>query len=163
MKKVLLILILFSFVNCQKKTAYFNLSILNKDYNLNLQTGEYKMEWYNNYSDKIKLTQNEKEKINELIFKYHLDTLKGIKLVEDNKNSIMPYFNDVFILKKEKDTVSRIDISRQAILNSKFTKTEIDILNFRKDIFELLEENPDFRRNLDTLEVAEKKVQRLFL
>ena len=84
-------------------------------------------------------------------------------LVEDNKNSIMPYFNDVFILKKEKDTVSRIDISRQAILNSKFTKTEIDILNFRKDIFELLEENPDFRRNLDTLEVAEKKVQRLFL
>ncbi|MGL2962202.1 hypothetical protein ACSVH2_00100 [Flavobacterium sp. RSB2_4_14] len=163
MKKVLLILILLSFVNCKKKTAYFNLSILNQDYNLNLQTGEYKMEWYNNYSDKIKLTQNEKEKINELIFKYHLDTLKGIKLVEDNKNSIMPYFNDVFILKEEKDTVSRIDISRQANLNSKFTKTEIDILNFRKDIFELLEENSDFRRNLDTLEVAKKKVQRLFL
>jgi hypothetical protein len=163
MKKVILILILLSFVNCKKKTAYFNLSILNKDYNLNLQTGEYKMEWYHKYSDKIKLTQNEKEKINELIFKYHLDTLKGIKLVEDNKNLIMPYFNDVFILKEEKDTVSRIDISRQAKLNSKFTKTEIDILNFRKDIFELLEENSDFRRNLDTLEVAKKKVQRIFL
>ena len=163
MKKVLLILILFSFVYCKKKTTPFNLSILNKDYNLNLQTGEFKMEWYTNYSDKIKLTQNEKEKINELIFKYNLDTIEGVKLVEDYKNSIMPSFNDIFILKEGKDTVSRIGISRNANLNSKFTKTEIDIVNFKNDIFELLNENSDFRRNLDTLKVADKKVRRLFL
>jgi biotin synthase-like enzyme len=46
---------------------------------------------------------------------------------------------------------------------SKLDKTEIDIYNFKEELFQLLNENKDFQKNMDTLKVAKKNDTRLFL
>jgi biotin synthase-like enzyme len=59
---------------------------------------------------------------------------------------------------------SKIYISTQVNLKvSKLDKTEIDIYNFKEELFQLLNENKDFQKNMDTLKVAKKNDTRLFL
>lgn len=164
MQKIFLVLFIFFLVNCSRKVDNIDLSISNTDYKLDLKTGEFKIDWYGNYKDTVRFSKKENEKINELIYKYHLDTLKGEKSVCGNEILIMPNFNDVFTLKKENSITSKIYISTQVSLEkSKPNKTEIDIFNFKEDFFKLLNQNKDFKRNMDTLKVAKKSDRRLFL
>jgi hypothetical protein len=164
MKKIFLTLFILFLVNCSKKVDDFDLSISNNNYKLDLKTGEFKIVWYGNYKDTVRFSKNENEKIKELIYKYHLDTLKGEKWVCENEILIMPNFNDILTLKKENSITSKIYISTQVSLEkSKPNKTEIDIFNFKEDFLKLLNENKDFKRNMDTLKVAKKSDRRLFL
>jgi hypothetical protein len=164
MKKIFLILFTFFLVNCSRKVDSFDLSISNADYKLDVKTGEFKIDWYGNYKDTVRFSKTENEKINELIYKYHLDTLKGEKWVCENEILIMPNFNDVLTLKKENSITSKLYISTQVSLEkSKPNKTEIDIFNFKEDFFKLLNGNKDFKKNMDTLKVAKKNDRRLFL
>jgi hypothetical protein len=164
MKNIFLFLFLFYFSSCSKKTEIYDLYISNAHYKLNIKTGEFNIDWYKNYKDIIRFSENEKKRINELIYKYHLDNLKGEKYVFGKENLIMPNFNDQFILKKENTIKSKIYISTQVNLKvSKLDKTEIDIYNFKEELFQLLNENKDFQKNMDTLKVAKKNDTRLFL
>ena len=128
MKKIFLILFTYFLVNCSRKVDSFDLFISNADYKLDVKTGEFKIDWYGNYKDTVRFSKTENEKINELIYKYHLDTLKGEKWVCENEILIMPNFNDVLTLKKENSITSKLYISTQVSLEkSKPNKTEIDI------------------------------------
>ncbi|WP_353170746.1 hypothetical protein [Flavobacterium sp.] len=79
MKNKILILITFILISCSKKQENFDLSISNSNYELNLKTGDFKINWYNNYMDKIELSEIEKNQIIELIFKYQINKIKGKK------------------------------------------------------------------------------------
>ncbi|UQD56709.1 hypothetical protein [Flavobacterium sp. K5-23] len=164
MKKILLILFTILLLNCSKKADTFDLSISNHNYKLDIETGELNIDWYRNYKGQVQFSKEENEKINELIYKYHLDTLKGEKWVCGNEILIMPNFNDVITLKKKNSITSKIYISTQVSLEkSKPNKTEIDIFNFKEEFFKILNKNGDFKRNMDTLKIAKENDKRLFL
>ncbi len=164
MKNIFLVLFIFLFVCCSKKTENYDLYISNINYQLNIKTGEFKIDWYKKYHGNIRFSKKEKKRINELIYLYHLNTLNGEKYVYGKEYLIMPNFNDEFILKKENLIESKIYISTQVNLKeSKLNKTEIDIFNFKEELFKLLKENKDFQKNMDTLKVAKKNDRRLFL
>ena len=158
---ILITVILFS---CTKKYEKFDLDISNSNYELNIKTGDFKINWYNNYRGKISLTKNEKTEINKLILDYNLDIIKGEKYVFGENPLIMPNFNDKFTITKNNKKVSEIIISTQVSLEkSKLNQSEIEIYKFRTEIFKLLNQNIDFIRNMDTLRIANKKIRRIFL
>jgi hypothetical protein len=164
MKNIFLASFIFFLVSCSRKVENYDLYISNVNYQLNTKTGEFKINWYRNYKDIVRFSTNEKEQINELLYKYHLDTLNGEKYVFGKEYLIMPNFNDEFTLKKNNLIKSKIYISTQVNLKeSKLNKTEIDIFNFKKELFKLLKENKDFQKNMDTLKVAKENDKRLFL
>ena len=164
MTRQILILIAFILLSCSKKQVNYDLYISNSNYELNLKTGDLKINWYNNYKDKIELSTNEKNQINKLIFKYNVDTFKGEKNVFGEEPLIMPNFNDKFTLTKNNKIESEISISTQVNLEkSKLNKIDADIYNFKTEIFKLLSQNKDFERNMDTVKIANKKIKRLFL
>jgi hypothetical protein len=164
MKSLYLTFIAFFLMNCSKKEENYDLFISNSNYQLAIENGEFKIDWYKNYKSVINFSKSEKEKIYELLSKYHLETLNGERHVYGKQNLIMPNFNDVFTLKKDNLIKFKIIISSQVNLKeSKLNKSEIDIYNFKEELFKLLRENKDFQKNMDTLEVAQKSVKRLFL
>lgn len=164
MKNSYWILIVFFLLNCSKKENQYNLYISNSNYQLDIETGEFKIDWYKNYKNIINFSKSEKERINELLDKYHLETLNGEKYVYPKQNLVMPNFNDEFTLKKGSSIKCKIYISSQVNLKeSKLNKSEIDIFNFKEELFKLLKKNEDFQKNMDTLEIAQKSVKRLFL
>jgi hypothetical protein len=164
MKNQILIVITFILLSCSKRQGNYDLYISNSNYELNLKTGDFKINWYNNYKDKIELSKNEKNQIKKLIFKYNVDTLKGEKNVFSEAPLIMPNFNDKFTLTKNNKIESEISISTQVNLEeSKLNNIDTDIYNFKTEIFKLLSQNKDFERNMDTVKVANKKIKRLFL
>ncbi|EIA07771.1 hypothetical protein HJ01_02930 [Flavobacterium frigoris PS1] len=164
MKNQILFLITFILLSCSKRQENFDLYISNSNYELNLKTGDFKINWYNDYKDKIELSKNEKNQIRKLIFKYNVDTFKGEKNVFGEEPLIMPNFNDKFTLAIDNKIESEISISTQVNLEkSKLNKIDTDIYNFKTEIFKLLSENKDFERNMDTVKIANKKIKRLFL
>jgi hypothetical protein len=164
MKNKILISLIFLAISCSKKTENYDLYISNVNYKLNTKTGEFNIDWYNNYKSNIRFSKTEKEKINELLYKYHLDTVKGEKHIFGKEYVIMPNFNDEFIVKENELIKSKIYISTQVNLKeSKLNKSEIDIFNFKVEIFNLLKVNKDFQKNMDTLKVAKTNDKRLFL
>jgi hypothetical protein len=131
---------------------------------LNIETGEFKIDWYKNYKSEIEFSKSEKENFNRLIEKYSIEKLKGENYVFGKENLIMPNFNDEITLKKENQLKSKIYISTQVNLNkSKLNKREIDIFRFKQELFALLNKNKDFKKNMDTLEIAKKTDKRIFL
>lgn len=164
MKNIYIIFTLLILISCSKKENKYELYISNSNYSLNIETGEFKIDWYKNYKNKIEFTKNEKQNFNELIEKYSIEKLKDENYVFGKKNLIMPNFNDEITIKKENQIKSKIYISTQVNLNkSKLNKSEIDIFRFKQELFSLLNKNKDFKKNMDTLEVAKKTVKRLFL
>ena len=164
MKNILFVLLTILVINCSKKVDNYDLTISNNNYKLDLKTGEFKMDWYKNYKSTIEFSINEKEQINELIYKYSIEKLKGEKFVFGKEYLIMPNFNDEFIVKKENQIKSKIYISTQVNLKeSKLNKTEINIFMFKEELFILLNKNREFKNNMDTLKVAKKTDRRLFL
>ncbi|OCB72828.1 hypothetical protein [Flavobacterium crassostreae] len=164
MKNQILILITLILLSCSKRQENIDLYISNSNYELNLKTGDFKINWYNNYKDKIELSKNEKNQIRKLIFKYNVDTFKGEKNVFGEELLIMPNFNDKFTLVINNKIESEISISKQVKLEkSKLNKIDTDIYNFKTEIFKLLSQNKDFERNMDTVKLANKKIKRLFL
>ncbi|MGA9638561.1 hypothetical protein, partial [Flavobacterium sp.] len=73
MKNKILISLIFLAISCSQKPENYDLYISNVNYKLNTKTGEFKIDWYNNYESNIRFSKTEKEKINELLHKYHLD------------------------------------------------------------------------------------------
>jgi hypothetical protein len=164
MKNQILILITLILLSCSKRQENIDLYISNSNYELNLKTGDFKINWYNNYKDKIELSKNEKNQIRKLIFKYNVDTFKGEKNVFGEEPLIMPNFNDKFTLVINNKIESEISISTQVKLEkSKLNKIDTAIYNFKTEIFKLLSQNKDFERNMDTVKIANKKIKRLFL
>ncbi|MBC7556559.1 MAG: hypothetical protein H7195_06320 [Chryseobacterium sp.] len=158
-----MILVIFFFISCSKEEKY-DLYISTVNYNLNVKTGEFKIDWYKNYTSNIEFSKNEKERLNELIYKYSIENLKGENYVFGKENLIMPNFNEEITLKKGNKLKSKIHISTQVNLTeSKLTKTEVEIYKFKQELFILLNKNKDFKKNMDTLEIAKKNDNRLFL
>ena len=90
--------------------------------------------------------------------------MKGEKHIFGKEYVIMPNFNDEITLKKGNKLKSKIFISTQVNLTeSKLTKTEVEIYKFKEELFILLKKNKDFKKNMDTLEIAKKNDKRLFL
>ncbi len=76
----------------------------------------------------------------------------------------MPNYNDELTLKKDNRIKSKIFISTQVNLKeSKLKRTELDIFNFKEELYKILNENKDFQNNMETLQVAKKSDKRLFL
>ena len=163
MKNICLILVIFFFISCSKEEKY-DLYISTVNYNLNVKTGEFKIDWYKNYTSNIEFSENEKERLNELIYKYSIENLKRENYVFGKENLIMPNFNEEITLKKGNKLKSKIYISTQINLTeSKLTKTEVEIYKFKEELFILLKKNKDFKKNMDTLKIAKKNDKRLFL
>lgn len=163
MKNFCLILVVILITSCSKEEK-FDLYISTVNYNLNVENGEFKIDWYKNYKSNIEFSKNEKERINKLIYKYSIEKLKGENYVFGKENLIMPNFNDEITLKRGNKLKSKIYISTQVNLNeSKLTKTEVEIYKFKEELFVLLRKNKDFKNNMDTLEIAKKSDKRLFL
>ena len=163
MKNICLILVIFFFISCSKEEKY-DLYISTVNYNLNVKTGEFKIDWYKNYTSNIEFSENEKERLNELIYKYSIENLKRENYVFGKENLIMPNFNEEITLKKGNKLKCKIYISTQVNLTeSKLTKTEVEIYKFKEELFILLKKNKDFKKNMDTLEIAKKNDKRLFL
>ena len=163
MKNICFIVVVLFLTSCSKKEKY-DLYISTINYNLNVESGEFKIDWYKNYKTNIKFSKNEKERLNELIYKYSIENLKGENYVFGKENLIMPNFNDEITLKKGNKLKSKIFISTKVNLTeSKLTKTEVEIYKFKKELFILLNKNKDFKKNMDTLEIAKKNDKRLFL
>jgi len=163
MKNIYLILAVFFLISCSKEEKY-NLDISTVNYDLNVETGEFKIDWYNNYKSYISFSKNEKERLNKLIKKYSIENLKGDNYVLGKETLLMPNFNDEITLKKGDQIKSKIFISTQVNLNnSKLNEREIEIFKFKQELFALLNKNKDFEKNMDTLKIAKKSDKRLFL
>lgn len=163
MKNICLILTIFFLISCSKEEKY-DLYISTVNYNLNVESGEFKIDWYNNYKSNISFSKNEKERLNKLIYKYSIENLKGENYVLGKKTLIMPNFNEEITLKKGNQIKSKIFISTQVNLNnSKLNQREIEIFKFKRELFALLNKNKDFEKNMDTLKIAKKSDKRLFL
>ena len=163
MKNICLILVVFFLISCSKEEKY-DLHISTVNYNLNVESGEFNIDWYNNYKSNISFSKNEKEQLNKLIYKYSIENLKGENYVLGKETLIMPNFNDEISLKKGNQIKSKILISTQVNLkNSKLNQREIEIFKFKQELFVLLNKNKDFEKNMDTLKIAKKSVKRLFL
>jgi hypothetical protein len=163
MKNISLILLVFFFVSCSK-TEKFDLYISNTDYNFNVETGEFRIDWYKNYKTNVEFTKDEKEQLNKLVYKYNIENLTGENYVYGKENLIMPNFNDEISLTTENKLKSKIFISTQVNLEkTKLNKTEIDIFKFKQELFILLNKNKNFKINMDTLEIAKKTDKRLFM
>jgi hypothetical protein len=163
MKNICLIIIVF-FFSCSEKEERYDLYISNVNYNLNVKTGEFKIDWYKNYQSTIEFSKSEKEQLNRLIYKYSIENLKGENYVFGKGTLIMPNFNDEITVKKGNRIKSKIYISTQVnFKKTKLNKTEIEIYKFKEELFILLKKNKDFKNNMDTVEIAKKNVKRLFL
>jgi hypothetical protein len=164
MKNICLIFTVLIIISCSKKDIKYELYISTVNYSLNIETGDFKIDWYKNYKSKIEFSKSEKENFNELIEKYNIQKLKGENYVFGKEMLIMPNFNDEITLEKDNQFKSKIYISTQVSLyKSKLNKREIDIFRFKQELFELLYKNKDFKKNMDTLEIAKKTDKRLFL
>lgn len=162
--KNLLIFATILLISCSEKKKNYDLSISNHNYQLDVKSGEFKIDWYNEYKDTITFSEEEKHDINELIYDYKIDEIKGEKLVFGKANLIMPNFNDKFTLKIGSKIKSEISISSQVTLEkSILNSSEKNVFNFKTELFKILDQNKDFIRNIDSVKVANKKVRRLFL
>ena len=109
MKNICVIIVVFFLTSCSKEEKY-DLYISTVNYNLNVESGEFKIDWYKNYKSNIEFSENEKERLNKLIYKYSIENLKGENYVFGKENLIMPNFNDEITLKKGNKLKSKIFI-----------------------------------------------------
>jgi hypothetical protein len=136
MKNICLIFTVLIIISCSKKDIKYELYISTVNYSLNIETGDFKIDWYKNYKSKIEFSKSEKENFNELIEKYNIQKLKGENYVFGKEMLIMPNINDEITLEKDNQFKSKIYISTQVSLyKSKLNKREIDIFRFKQELF----------------------------
>ena len=165
--KQFLYLLIFSlcFFSCEKKQVSklengvfenYNLSISTLYYNYDLKSGEFIIRGYA-FVDNISLTKTQKNKIAKAFFQFNIDTLKGEKNVL-LEIPIMPDSRKEIKINIENYQKSKLNISDQVNEESELNKAEYNIFKFNEKLFEILNENADYKNCMDTLEVAIKKL-----
>lgn len=164
MNKIAIFLFCLLLLSCSKEQQKFDLFISNADCEFDIKSGQFKIDWYKNYKSIVNLSAEEQQVINNLIYRYHIQNIKGEKYVFGQNNLIMPNFNDEITVKSKNLINSKIIISTQVNPEiSSLTSSETDVFYFKEELFKLLDKNKDYRRNMDTVQFAKKKVRRLFL
>jgi hypothetical protein len=165
MKKLIILSSFFLLINCEKKSVD-NLEVIisNQNYTLNLENGDIEIDWYNDFKGKVNFTKQEKNSINKLFLEYNIDTLNGEKHIYGKKPLVMPNFNNKFIIQKNKKSVSEIYISEQInIKTAELNQFETSFYNFKEKLFQILNQNKDFKNYNDSIYSWNKKQRRIFL
>lgn len=165
MKKLIILSLFFLFINCENKASdTLEVIISNQNYTLNLENGNIEIDWYNDFKGKVNFTKEEKDNIDKLFSKYEVDTLNGEKHIYGKKPLVMPNFNNKFIIQKNKKSVSEINISEQIdIKTAKLNQFETSFYNFKEALFQILNQNKDFKNYNDSISVWNTKKRRLFM
>lgn len=165
MKKLIILSLFLLFINCENKsTDKLEVIISNQNYILNLENGDIKIDWYKNFKGKVNFTKEEINSIDKLFSKYEVDTLNGEKHIYGEKPLVMPNFNNKFIIQKNKKAVSEIIISEQIdIKTAELNKFETSFYNFKEELFQILNQNKDFKNYKDSISVWNNKQRRLFM
>jgi len=154
MTKLSLSIIAIFFFSCKgnlkKDLGDFSLSLSNQNFNYDLENGVLKIPGID-LSDTIKLSQVQKKEIAMAFYKFHIDKLNGKKFIVSKNLKIMPDFNDVFMIRFKNIEKSELNISNQIKNTGDLNNTEIEILNFKKQFLEILNENIDFKNCMNTL------------
>jgi hypothetical protein len=178
MKISFLLVLIIIFSSCQKKTNEklnskrsfaianfkdYNFELLNTNYHFNLEKRIFKIDFYK-FSDTIKLTENEEKQIAKIFFENYIDTLKNDIVVRDESEPhIVPNFGDSFYIYHKKRKSSFFRIIDGEYKDDNLNDNEKNLLTFRNSLINILKKNPDFKRCLDTLNVARKYDKRMFL
>lgn len=165
MKKLIILSLFFLFINCENKSVD-NLEVIisNQNYTLNLKNGDIEIDWYNDFKGKVNFTKEQKNSIDKLFSKYKVDTLNGEKHIYGKKTLIMPNFNNTFIIQKNKKSISEIYISEQIdIKTAELNNFETSFYNFKEELFQILNQNKDFKNYNDSIYSWNTKQRRLFL
>ncbi len=165
MKKLIILSSFFLFLCCKNKSVdKFEVIISNRNYTLNLENGDIEIDWYNDFKGKVNFTKEEKNSINKLFSKYKVDTLTGEKHIYGKKPLIMPNFNNKFIIQKNKKDISEINISEQIdIKTAELNQFETSFYNFKEELFQILNQNKDFKNYNDSIFSWNKEQRRLFI
>lgn len=177
---ILLVIVFFSLNSCAKKDKIlvvkternfpidsfknYSFKLLNTDYEFDMQSRKFKISFYK-FSDSIKLSKTEENKIANDFFETFIDTLQNDNFIRDlNKPLIMPNFGDSFYVYYKGFNKSFIKIENGEYKNTKeYSEKDKNILKFKKELFNVLNQNADFKRCLDTLKFAKKYDDRIFL
>lgn len=165
MKKLIALSLIFLFINCENKSAEkIKVIISNQNYTLNLENGIIEVDWYNDFKGKVNFTKEEKNSINKLLLKYEIDTLNGEKHIYGKKPLVMPNFNNKFIIHKNKKSISEIYISEQIdIKTAELNQFETSFYNFNEELFQILNQNKDFKNYNDSIHSWNNKQRRVFM
>ena len=170
-------LILTSCSNDEKKTVpitqrnhpadsfkNYSFNLLNTDYEFDMKSRKFKIDFYK-FSDSIKLSRTEKNKIAKVFFEKFIDTLTNDNIVVDqNEMMIMANSGDSFYIYYKGFNKSFIRIINGDYKNiDDLPDKEKNILIFKKNLLNILKQNPDFIRCLDTLKSVKKYDDRMFL
>lgn len=180
MKKLYIIFILLVlFTNCQNKNnetnfvrrefssdslKNYNLKLLSTNYEFDLTNRNFKLNFYK-YSDTIKLSKVEENKISKIFFENFIDTLYGDYVVSDSDEEIvMPNFGYSFYIYKKgtKKSFFRIIDGKYESLEN-LSQKEKNLLIFRNKLLSILKKNIDFKKCMDTLKAVKKYDKRVFL
>lgn len=161
MKILTLLLIAVTFYSCNKAKQdsfeNYSLNISDEYYTYDLKSGIYKIEFLN-FSDTISLNEDQQNEIGKLFFKFSIDTLNGTNNIYNKRTLMMPDFGDVIKVKKNSSEKASLYISGQLINNKEVREVEMDIINFKYNLFKILNKNIGYRNCMDTLRKNYKKL-----
>ena len=163
MKQFLCLLICLVIISCEKKKVSndnfkdYNIDISTDYYDYNLKSGEFKIRGYE-FIDTVSLTKIQLAKIEKIFYELHIDTLNGNKNVFPNQAAIMPDSRYKIKISINNNQKSKLLISGQLNDETKLNKVESNVFKFNKKLFDVLNENKDFKNCLDTLKKVEYKL-----
>ena len=142
----------------------YSFNLVNTDYEFDMKSRKFKIDFYK-FSDSIKLTRTEENKIAKVFFEKFIDTLANDNIVVDqNEMMIMPNSGDSFYIYYKGFNKSFIRIVNGDYKNiDDLPDKDKNILTFKKNLLYILKQNPDFKRCLDTLKSVKKYDDRIFL
>lgn len=142
----------------------YSFNLVNTDYEFDMKSRKFKIDFYK-FSDAIKLSKTEENRIAKAFFEKYIDTLKNDHIVVDeNEMMMMPSFGDSFSIYYKGSNKSFIRIINGEYKNIDYLPDNIrNILTFSKNLFEILNLNPDFKRCPDTLKSVKKHDDRIFM
>ncbi|WP_291134412.1 hypothetical protein [Flavobacterium sp. UBA7663] len=147
MEKFILLITSFILIACngekKKENKSVSIFISNSNYNCDLEKGIFKIPAIN-FVDTLHLNSDEKNKILNAFYKYHIDTLNGDKHVAPEK-PIMPDFSDEIKISIAHQEKLRLKISSQ-LENSNLNKVQRDIFEFRNQLYDVLNKNSGFKK-----------------
>lgn len=165
MRKTVLMIILLIANSCNQPTqnlfdAYSITVSDNHYYTYNLKSGEYRIAFLD-FIDTIPITENQKLNISKLFFQNHIDTLKGRIDIYPKKVIMMPDYGDLIKIETNNSERAILYISGQGTESSDLNKQETRIINFKNELFQILDTNDGYRRCMDTLKKNYNKLPQL--
>ena len=142
----------------------YSFNLINTDYDFDMKSRKFKINFYK-FSDSIKLSKSEENRIANEFFEKYIDTLTNDNMVSDeNEIMIMPSSGDSFYIYYKGFNRSFIRILNGDYKNiDDLSDKDKNILTFKKNLFEILKQNPDFKRSLDNLKSVKKYDDRIFM